>query len=230
MMRWINRPVAHLIALARDSRAVAMVEFAFIAPIMLVLGMGGIEMANLAVVHMRINQAAMHVADNASRIGDRDQLAAQRIFESDINDLFIGVNIQAGGQIGLMENGRVIISSLERNADGGQTIKWQRCMGLMNAASEFGGQGTGATGTDFTGMGRPGREIRAEAGQAVMFVEVVYEYQPILDNAITAPYIDAPEIRSMAAFTVRGTRDLSGVFQRDPAAPVARCNQFRTAP
>lgn len=210
----------------RDTSGVAMIEFAFIGPIMLLMGLVGIEMANLAITHMRISQAAMHLADNASRIGDRDQLAAQRIYESDINDLFLGVNIQAGGQVDLLQNGRVIVSSLERNADGGQTIKWQRCMGLKNASSAYGPQGTGATGTGFAGMGRSGQELRAEANQAVMFVEVYYDYQPLLDNAFTEPYITPPEIRASAAFTVRGTRDLTGVFQRSPAASVASCNQF----
>lgn len=223
MMNRINQLLA-------DRGGVAMVEFAFMAPITLLLGLVGIEMANLATTHMRISQAAMHVADNASRIGDRDQLAAQRIFESDINDLFVGVDLQAGERLGLLENGRVIISSLERNAEGGQTIKWQRCMGLKEVSSAFGGQGTGATGTDFPGMGRSGQEVRAAAGQAVMFVEVVYDYQPVMENGFTEPYITPPEIRSTAAFTVRGSRDLTGVFQRSPAAPVAACNQYRAEP
>lgn len=232
MRRWsaMSRPVRELLRLVRDSRAVAMIEFAFIAPIILLMGLAGIEMANLAITHMRISQAAMHIADNASRIGDRDQLAAQRVFEADINDLFIGVNIQAGEQVGLLENGRVILSSLERNADGGQTIRWQRCMGLKNATSEYGGQGTGATGTGFAGMGSGGNVLRAGTGQAIMFVEIVYDYQPILDNAFTEPYISPPEIRSSAAFTVRGARDLSQVFQRTPAAPVAACNRFTMTP
>ena len=213
-----------------DTSGVAMIEFAFIGPIILLLGLVGIEMANLATTHMRISQAAMHVADNASRIGDRDQLAAQRIFESDINDVFVGVGLQAGERIGLLENGRVIISSLERNAEGGQTIRWQRCMGIKEADSEFGPQGTGATGTDFPGMGRAGQEVTAAPGQAVMFVEVIYDYQPILDNSFTQPYITPPEIRTTAAFTVRGSRDLTGIFQRSPAAPVAACNQYRAEP
>ena len=222
--------LAFLSRLARDNRAVAMIEFAFIAPIILLLGLVGIEMANLAVTHMRISQAAMHVADNASRIGDRDQLAAQRIFESDINDLFVAVNLHAGAQVDLLRNGRVIVSSLERNADGGQTIKWQRCMGLKNVNSAFGTQGTGATGTDFPGMGRSGQELQAETGQAVMFVEIIYDYQPLLRNSFTEPYITPPEIRSNAAFSVRGTRDLTGVFQRSPAAPVSVCTLFRETP
>ena len=222
--------LAFLSRLARDNRAVAMIEFAFIAPIILLLGLVGIEMANLAVTHMRISQAAMHVADKASLIGGRDQWAAQRIFESDINDLFVGVNLQAGAQVDLLRNGRVIVSSLERNADGGQTIKWQRCMGLKNVNSAFGTQGTGATGTDFPGMGRSGQELQAETGQAVMFVEIIYDYQPLLRNSFTEPYITPPEIRSNAAFSVRGTRDLTGVFQRSPAAPVSVCTLFRETP
>ncbi|MFN4112719.1 MAG: TadE/TadG family type IV pilus assembly protein [Sphingomonadaceae bacterium] len=217
-------------SLSRDTGGVAMVEFAFMAPILLLLGLAGIELANFSITHMRVSQAAMHLADNASRIGDRDQLAAQRIYESDLNDLFVGVNIQAGRQLELLENGRVIVSSLERNADGGQTIRWQRCMGRKVANSAFGGQGTGATGTGFAGMGRTGNEVQAEPGQSVMFVEVFYDYQPLMVNDFTTKFILPPEIRSNSAFIVRGARDLTGVFQRSPAAPVSSCNKFQAVP
>ena len=216
--------------LLHDRRGVAMVEFAFVAPIILLLGLVGIEMANLAITHMRISQAAMHLADNASRVGDGDLLAAQRIYESDINDLFVGADIQAGPKIGLLENGRVIVSSLERNADGGQTIRWQRCMGRKLASSAYGGEGTGATGTGFAGMGPGGQELKAEANQAVMFVEVVYDYQPVLGNSLTAPYVAGLEIRASAAFNVRGSRDLAGVYQRMPAVSVSSCGKYGVAP
>jgi Flp pilus assembly protein TadG len=226
----IVRAFSRGLALSRDTSGVAMVEFAFMAPILLLLGLVGIEIANLSMTHMRVSQAAMHLADNASRIGDRDQLAAQRIYESDLNDLFVGVNIQAGGQLELLENGRVIVSSLERNADDGQTIRWQRCMGRKVANSAFGPQGTGATGTGFAGMGRAGNEVQAEPGQSVMFVEVIYDYQPLMQNAITERFILPPEIRSSSAFIVRGARDLSGVFQRNPAAQVSSCDKFQAEP
>ncbi|GAA4041061.1 TadE/TadG family type IV pilus assembly protein [Parerythrobacter jejuensis] len=212
-----------------DNRGVAMVEFAFIAPVVLFMGVVGIELANMAVVNMRISQAAMHIGDNASRIGDRSALATMTVYESDINDILIGVRIQAGVPIDLYENGRVILSSLERNSDDGQKIGWQRCMGLKNVASSYGTEGTGNTGTAFAGMGASGSELKAATtSDAIMFVEIEYDYQPLFDNQWTQPFLPTPAIRSEAAFHVRGNRDLSGVAQRDPSSPdpSATCNKF----
>ena len=227
MSRRLRFAVRRLRHLRRANSGMAMVEFAFFAPILFLLGMGGTELANLAVTHMRISQAAMHIADNASRIGERDTLSAQRIFESDINDLLTGVNLQAGEAVGLYENGRVILSSLEQNSDGGQWIHWQRCMGTKPAASAYGTQGTGASGTDFPGMGPSGEEIQAQANSAVMYVEVVYDYQPIIGNDF-ASFLPADEIRSTAAFTVRNSRDLTQIYQTSPPADVASCTKYET--
>ena len=213
-------------AVIRDSRGVAMVEMAFIAPILLFLGVVGIEMANYAVTTMRISQAAMHVADNGSRIGDRSSLSAQKIYESDINDLLVGVRIQVGSKVDLFEHGRVVLSSLEQNADGGQWIHWQRCMGKKVADSSYGTEGTGASGTSFAGMGQSGKEIKAGPGQAVMFVEIQYDYQPLLDTSVTAPFVPTAPIAATSAFNVRNTRDLSQVFQKATPASVAACNKY----
>ncbi|UIP08045.1 pilus assembly protein [Erythrobacter sp. SDW2] len=215
-----------LLRALRDTRGVAMVEFAFIAPLILFMGVVGIEMANYAVTSLRISQAAMHIADNGSRIGERGTLSAQRIYESDINDLFIGVRLQAGESIDLYETGRVIVSSLERNADGGQWIHWQRCMGKLEVDSSDGPEGTGETGTDFAGMGEDGAEVTAEAGQAVIYVELIYQYRPLMDNGFTQPFLPSGPIRSTAAFNVRNTRDLTGIFQRPNPSEVASCDEY----
>ena len=214
-----------LSALRRDSSGLAMIEFAFAAPILLTLGLGGMEMANMAATHMRISQVAMQLADNASRIGDRNVLAAERVFESDINDLLIGADIQVGSGLDLYENGRIIISSLERNDDGGQWIHWQRCMGKLREDSSYGPAGTGRTGTGFVGMGIDGNELTASEDGAVMHVEVIYTYSPVIGTMFAEQFIDDLEIRSEAAFTVRGTRDLSQVFQ-EAGVSAASCSRY----
>ena len=73
--RFLSRISNHWGALRRDNSGLALIEFAFIAPIMLLLGIGGIELVNYTIANLRLSQAAVHVADNGSRIGDRDQLA-----------------------------------------------------------------------------------------------------------------------------------------------------------
>ncbi|MBA4752646.1 MAG: hypothetical protein H2055_10540 [Sphingopyxis sp.] len=198
--------------LAQSTRAAVMLEMAFAIPFLILVGFGGLEIANLTLTNTRVSQLALNTADNAARIAAGSNLTQPQIREVDINEVFAGAERQIAG-LGFENNGRIILSSLQRNNDGGQTIKWQRCFGNLEAASAYGVEGTGATGTDFPGMGPVGREVTAAAGTAIMFVEVTYEYQPLLFGAWLGPRT----VRSTAAYNVREARDLSGV--KAPGTP-----------
>jgi hypothetical protein len=202
--------------LARSTRGAVMLEMAFAIPFLVLVGFGGLEIANLTLAHTRVSQLGLNTADNAARIAAGSNLTQPQVREVDINEVFAGAERQAAG-LDLENNGRIILSSLQRNDDGGQTIKWQRCYGNMEVASAYGVEGTGATGTDFKGMGPVGREVTASAGTAIMFVEVTYEYQPLLFGDWLGPRT----IRSTAAYNIREARDLSGV--KSPGTP-ATCD------
>jgi len=207
--------------LARDNSAVALTEFAFAAPLTLSMGMLGTETAYFAITHMQMSQIAMQVADNASRVGVSD-LAAQVVTEQDINATFIGAE-RLGESYDIFENGRVIISSLQVNADGGQWIAWQRCRGVKASTSKYGVQGTGATGTSFLGMGDPAKPVTASNGTAVMYVELYYTY----DHITPFELFGEKEFQYEAAFNIRDVRDLSGLQQTAPdPSPVASCDKY----
>lgn len=215
MIRSIRQSLRNL---KQDVSGLAMVEFAFAAPLVLGMGMLGTDTAALVIAHLQVSQVAMQLADNASRVGDDSSLVARRVFESDIIDTLLGAE-KLGENIGIYQQGRVIISSLQRNADGGQWIAWQRCRGAKNYNSSFGVEGAGATGTSFPGMGVPGRYITASEGTAVMFVEVAYDYRSITPMNL----FDNQQIVYTAAFNVRDNRDLSQIY---PGGPVARCSTY----
>lgn len=204
--------------LKQDVSGLAMVEFAFAAPLVLGMGMLGTDTASLVIAHLQVSQIAMQVADNASRVGEEDTLAARRIFESDIIDTFLGAE-KLGENIAIYQQGRVIISSLQQNAQGGQWIAWQRCRGAKNYNSSFGAQGAGSTGTSFPGMGVPGRYITASPGTAVMFVEVAYDFRSITPMNL----FNNQQIVYTAAFNVRDNRDLTQLYA---GGAVARCSTY----
>ena len=208
-------------ALLRNRSGVAMVEFALGAPFLLTAGLWGAEEANYALVNMKISQLAVHLADNASRIGDTSTLQNRQIYESDINDVIVGAQVQSGRKINLYDNGRVIISSLEVNPNNNQYIHWQRCRGLKAYNSAYGkeGQDLGAA-----GMGPKNEEVTAQAGDAVIFVEINYTYQPL----VSAKFLGSLDIYAIASFTVRDSRDLSQIYQRNPKSPdpVQTCNKY----
>ncbi len=205
--------------LLRDRSGVAMIEFAYTAPVLAILMIGGVELTNFAITHMRVSQVAVSLADNASRAKQSVVSGVPRIREADVNEVFAAAQLQSGG-LDIQDNGRMILSSVEVNADGGQWIHWQRCSGDADHDSSFGRQGDGASGTGLTGIGPAGRQVVAEPGFAIMFVEVAYNYQPLLFS----DFLDGSQIRKTAAMYVRDNRDLSAIFNPTPAAPVSRCD------
>ncbi|MDJ0644093.1 MAG: hypothetical protein QNJ15_14870 [Erythrobacter sp.] len=220
----IARKARRLRALPQAKSGVAMVEFAFTAPIVLALGMLGSETAYYATTHMQVSQIAMQVADNASRVGEQDVLVARRVFEDDINEVFVGAE-KLGERIDIFENGRVILSSLQQNSDGGQWIQWQRCRGAKNHTSSYGVEGTGEFGTAFQGMGEDGQKITASAGTAVMFVEIVYDYEALTPF----DYLDGETLTYTAAFNVRDSRDLTQLYASQSGQNSASCATFSAA-
>lgn len=226
--------IGKLNRLRKDTRAVAATEFALVSPLLLTAGLWGLESAYLAITHMKVSQVAMQVADNASRIGDTSMLQDRRIYESDINDLLYGSNLQAGPDLDIYEHGRIIISSLqvEPGSDPDQQyIEWQRCKGKKSHTSSYGIEGEGKGDPSFVGMGPSGKEIFAVSeNEAVMFVEVAYDYQPLVSSV----FVDskAMTISVYAAFNVRDDRDLSQIYQEDALSPdpVSACNVYDDYP
>ncbi|QZH74703.1 MAG: hypothetical protein JY451_13745 [Erythrobacter sp.] len=211
--------------LRRDVSGVAMTEFALAMPFVLGVGLMGLETANRALVQMQISQLAIQIADNASRIGDTSVLQDRKIYEADINDLFYGAHMQSSAGVDLYAHGRVILSSLQvvEGTTDRQYIEWQRCMGTKLHDSSYGEEGDGTAG-GFPGMGPAGEEVIAFADDAVMFVEISYDYQPLVGDPFS---FASHEITAIASFTVRDDRDLTQIYQRDSAAPdpVASCDE-----
>lgn len=195
---------------------VAAVEFAVALPLLIALGLGGIELANFAIVNMRVNQIAIAVADNASRAKMTTISGAAQFREYDVNETFRAADLAYPG-MQIFTNGRVILSSLETNAGGGQWIHWQRCRGSKPAGSKYGAEGTGASGTGYEGMGPENNRITAESGAAIMFAEVYYDYAPLLLSGTRITMYRS------AAMYVRDDRDLAQIYNPSPTATVHSC-------
>lgn len=248
--------IGTIMAVARrlpgDRRGLALMEFALTMPLLLMAGMLGVEVANLALVHLRVSQIALNLADNASRVGNTT-LTTQQLREVDINDILQAVRYQ-GASIDLTTRGRITMSSLENvkrtYADGTadaasvQRIHWQRCIGKMgsvagdaNYRSSFGNATPLATaGTDTTtgnagttkaaGMGNPGETVNAPDGAGVIFVEINYQYKPLVSGYL---FGDTERVHYVASFIVRDNRDFAQLYNPSPAIPTASkmtCDRF----
>ena len=195
---------ATLRRLARDVRGLALLEFAFILPMFLVLSLTGAELTNYIIVRMRVSQLALQLADNAARIGSGSQLQAKTIAETDINDLLTGAGLQAG-ELDLYGRGRVMISSLEPmaspNTSGQYKIAWQRCRGSKVYDSPYDNTTTNISG----GIGPAGQKVTAPDYGVTMFVEVAYNYQPLVKTSLSP----SSDIKEFASMMVRDRRDTS---------------------
>lgn len=217
----------------------ALTEFAFSLPILLTLGLFGLETANLAMAHLRVSQIATLTADNASRVRDS-------IDEADIVELFTGAKMTGAG-INFANRGRIILSDLEYNGTR-QWLRWQRCDGALNIAPSYGRPRTAGAAdivnaTEIfnvdrqtpssnpsspaqstipaTGMGPAGSQITAQNdGTGVMMVEVTYNYQPIIPNS----FLNNIQIRYEASFQVR-QRTNQALLNANRITPRA-CNVF----
>ena len=197
MMREAILPRRFLRRLRLSESGLALTEFAFSLPIFITLLFGGLEIINLVMAHMRINQIAITVADNAGR-------ARSGIDEADIYEVFAGAT-QAGTGLDFARNGRVVLSSLQPNGktggNAGQMINWQRCFGSLAVAPRYGLQNKGRYDSSLAaGMGPATTRIRAAQGTAVMFAEVSYHYTPKILPSIVSSGLD---LRYESAFNVR---------------------------
>tara|TARA_R110000868_G_scaffold155062_3_gene381474 strand:+ start:2968 stop:3642 length:675 start_codon:yes stop_codon:yes gene_type:complete len=186
-----------------DHAGMAVIEFAISLPFVVLVTMGGAELTNYTTTKMRMSQIALMVADNASRVGTGTVLSNKTISEKQINDLLTGAGLQAD-KLKLFTKGRVIIRSLQPGATATQyVVQWERCKGMKSYTPTTYPAATPTT--QHTISGNPFK-VTPPSNGAVIFVEIVYDYQPLLGSQ----FIDISEIRETAAMTVRDNRDYAG--------------------
>lgn len=232
------RLIANLRAAGRrlrgDRSGVAMIEFAYAMPPLLFLSLYGLELGNLALTNLKVSQAALNLADNASRVGLNSGLPQVQLREVDINDVLTGARVY-GEAMKLTENGRITISSLYNDGKE-QRLQWQRCLGLKSGARWESHYGTapvtaGLDASDASkgplrpqGMGPAGEEVNAPPNTGVMFVEINYEYKPMFTFIWTGQ--TRSRVTYPASFIVRDPRDFSQIYNPEPKAPRYTCDKF----
>jgi hypothetical protein len=204
--------------LAIDRRGLALIEFTLVLPVVVLMALGGAELAHYTTTRMRVSQIALHIADNAARMGDGPQMAAKTITETDVADIFTGGQLQSG-ELKLKENGRVILSDLEPLANPNTSnlykIGWQRCYGNKAHPSTYGAAGD----SNLAGIGPAGQQVTATDDNATMFVEVYYEYTPL----VAGRYAPSTTMVETASMPVRDRRNLSSGIDNTAGAAVMSC-------
>jgi hypothetical protein len=194
--------------------------------------------------HLRVSNIAMVTADNAARIRDV-------IDEADVTDLLTGAKETGASMNFAQNGRIILTDLEPTPTGGNQWVRWQRCDGALNYTNANTAwrprtqSGTAITnGTEmylsdrttttpaasasspaatptFASMGTAPSTIAAQSGSAVMVVEVVYNYQPIIPNS----FLTGRQIRYTSAFNVRQRVDQT--LRNEARITPKSCNLFQ---
>ena len=204
-----NVTTSMLKQIVKDRRGVSVIEFAIGLPVFLTAILGGLEVANMAIMQQRVTEIASEIAQNSARGNDQ-------IDEADVSQIMTGARLSAEGSP-ILTQGRAVLSSVRLNAaKNGQWIEWQRCEGdNKTIKSTYGIQGKGKTDATLVQVGAaPG--LKAVDGVNIMVVEVTTTYQPLIGNAFslfasgkTLKAIAAHVVRDRTTFAIKNDGDLT---------------------
>lgn len=198
-------------SVVRSTDGASAIEFAMTLPLLLTLTFFGTEIAYEASVNMEMSQIALSASDNASRLEQTNNSAVTpTVTEADVASVMNGV-LKQGAAYAFQANGRVILSSLETDpSTGKQYIHWQRCIGNLAVQSAYGNDTTrnGLNSNPITELGSGAVKVSAPAAsnnQAVMFVELYYDYNGLFGTM----FMPRQRFAHEAAFITRDSRNLA---------------------
>lgn len=147
---------------ARDTRAVAAIEFAFVAPVLIIMYFGLAELTQAMIAQRRVNHSGSAVGDLVAQ--------SSSVSPSDISDIFtVGQAIVAPFPTGPLE---MRVSSVTADASNKSTVDWSEGSGMTALAK-------GSTIT------MPANAI--SANQSLIVSEVQYTFTSPVNYFITSP-------------------------------------------
>lgn len=160
-------------SLARNTRGVALLEFALLAPVLIATILSGFELGNYALANNRVQRLAAMTADLVAQSGTGEVGAT----EAQIYDMFNAIDLTAR-PFDLRRHGRVVITAVkgtDTNNDGvvENRILWQRFDGQYVAAPPL----LGCNLTSELAALPNGRTLPID--EILFHVQVTYEYQPV---------------------------------------------------
>lgn len=202
----------------RDRRGVSVVEFALALPLVLLIGIGGIELMTFTLAHQKAERIASVTADAIAR----NTLAPSERTFVDTLDAAEAV----GAPFAVTAEERTIVTgviAIKQNGKIVNKIAWQRCAGALGGvASTLGAEWTATP--DYA----DGPSITLPQGmtllqnQMVVISEVAIRYRPLV---MVAPIPGAPAdgiIRQRSLFVARG--QAFPYITPSPDVEAARCS------
>lgn len=192
--------------LLRTAQGVALIEFAFVLPILMLLLFGALEISRAMIITQRVEKVAYALADVTSQY---PPATAERL-SGEISETELRTNVfpqfeRIMGTYADTTRQNMILTSVVREGATNR-IKWQIAGGgtlTRNVTSVVNGLAPSAIGVGvmnqtatFSGDGEVAREMQSSSdGENVIIAEIFYQYQPIWTQAIGAiPTSEGEEI------------------------------------
>lgn len=168
---------------ARGREGVAIVDFAMVAPMLVMLLLGGIEVGRLALLNQKLSRVTTSVSDLVAR--------SEVVTEADIDQVFVAAQMSMR-PFAIGSQGMIFVSSVSTAANPNDPrINWQReGGGTASATSKVGNEGGPAT--------LPHNFVMV-ANRNVIIAEFFYRYEPFFFDS----FFEAKDMRHFAVHRPR---------------------------
>ncbi len=168
----ISSRVKHMIfknarGFSSDASGTTIIEFAYIIPVVLIMLLGGFDVARYILLNQKLDRAAATMSDLVSRPAN--------ITEAEINQLMIAA-VEVVQPFNLATDGGVIVSSVYKRPGEAASVTWQiKGAGPLRPNSIIGGVGNPPTMPN-------GFVIRDN--ENIITAEVYYDFEPLFFQAL----------------------------------------------
>jgi len=146
--------------IAKDVRGSILIEAAFVFPVLLLLLLGVFEVGSYSLLNLKLQNAAMNVADLSAR--------EEVVEAAQLSDLVNSVETIVS-PYSFNEDGGVILTGVGADADGNPMVVWQyKAPDGMIRTSNVGGIGAAAT---------LNSNILVQPNDSIVVAEIFYDYQ-----------------------------------------------------
>ncbi len=150
---------------------IAIVDFALVAPILVFLFMGGVEISRFALLNQKLSRVATNASDLVSQ--------SEFLTEDDMAQVFIATEFSMQ-PFELDDEGLVILSSVSTQDDPDDPrVNWQRAGGGTASVTSYVGNPGGPASLPF------GYEMKANRN--IIVAEVYYDFEPLFFGGVTTP-------------------------------------------
>jgi len=158
-----------LLRLWRDRRGVSALEFALVAPFLVLLAVGTIEFGRLILLTQKLQNSSFMFADLAAR--------GKSLSEGQLDDIFLAIG-SLMKPFDLADGGAAVITSVTAGKAGTAGVNWQRAgAGTLPVTSLIGHAGGSAT--------LP-VDLKLAEGETLIVTAVFYDFEPIFGMTAAA--------------------------------------------